>query len=176
LPLSWRGAKRKVGGEWRKGMYVHQGLDQKPIFSLFLPWLLSKILNTSGRFCPRLRLWPPPALLVTLSSLTSTSYPPIDSVEFSTLYNNQQYSALYNAAVSLAFKEGNTVAWRSYTAEEASRLPIRVNVEIFRYVIKHHATKAHFRVKVQLRSFLKSGWDEEEWSTLRLCHFIQEGK
>lgn len=176
LPLSWRGAKRKVGGEWRKGLYVHQGLVQNPVFSFFLPWLLSKFLNTNGRFCPRLRLWLPTALVVTLSSLTSTSNPSIDSVEFSTLYNNQQYSALRNAAASLAFKEENTVAGRLYAGEEASRLLIRVNVQLFRCIIKHHATKAYFRVKVHLHRFLKSAWGEEEWSKSRPYHFTQEGK
>jgi hypothetical protein len=131
-------------------MYIKGWFE--PIFSLFLHWLLSKLLNTNGQFCPKLRLWLPlpPALVVTLTSLSSTSYLPIDNVELSTLYNNQQYSTLCTVAASFAFKEGNTVAWRSHTGEEASRLLIRVNVKLSWCVIKHHATKANFRVKVQI--------------------------
>jgi hypothetical protein len=80
---------------------------------------------------------------------------PLGSVEFSTFYNNQQYSAICNAAASLAFKEGNTAVWRSHTGAEASRLLIRVNVKLFRCIIKRHTTKAFFRVNVQLHAFLQ---------------------
>ena len=86
-PLSWGGAKRKVGGEWRKGViYIKDWFKNQSSRSFYLDCLATFsthiICDTSGRFCPKLRLWLPPALLVTLSSLTSTSYPPIDSVEF----------------------------------------------------------------------------------------------
>ena len=134
---------------------VHQGLVQKPMFSLFLPCCLANFSTPMDDFAPGYGCLPP-VLVVTLPSLTSTSYPSIDSIEFSTLYNNQQYSALCNAATSLAFKEGNNIAWRLYAGEETSRLLIRVNVKLFRCIIKHHATKAYFRVKVHLHRFLKS--------------------
>jgi len=51
LLLSWRGANKKLGWEWARGVNVYKGLLQTNL-PLLQTWQFRNVPNIHGRFCP----------------------------------------------------------------------------------------------------------------------------